>query len=63
MKQYKRKKELKALKKQNNMFYSIANKSGSRREIKKIKKIWENYSKKSCNSSGDSSSDKFNSDS
>ena len=33
------KKELKALKKQNKILYSISNKYGSRREIKKIKKI------------------------
>ena len=33
------KKELKALKKQNKIMYSISNKYGSRREIKKIKKI------------------------
>ena len=32
------KKELKALKKQNKILYSISNKYGSRREIKKIRK-------------------------
>ena len=32
------KKELKALKKQNKIMYSISNKYGSRREIKKIRK-------------------------
>ena len=37
----KRKKEMKYIKKQNNMIYSIANTSGSRRETKKIKNIWE----------------------
>ena len=44
-------KDLKATKKQNNMLYSIANKSGSRREIKKFKKIREEDSKKTSISS------------
>ena len=35
------KEELKALKKQNKIIYSIAKKSGSRREINKINKIRE----------------------
>ena len=47
VKQYKKsgnkwKKELKALKKQDTMIYSIANKPGSRHEIKNINKIQEN---------------------
>ena len=37
---------MKALKKQNKMLYIIAKKSGSRRELKKIKKIKANASKK-----------------
>ena len=45
------KKEMKSLKKQNNILYSIANKSGSRREIKKFKKIREEDSKKTSISS------------
>ena len=49
----KRKKELKALNKQNKMIYGIAKKSGSRREIKKIKKIRAKASKKSSDSSSD----------
>ena len=56
-------KELKDLKKQNKTLFSIANKSGSRRELKKIKKIRAKASKKRCNSSSDSSSDESNSDS
>ena len=47
------KKDLKALKKHNNMLYSITNKSGSRREIKKTNKIRANASKKSSDSSSD----------
>ena len=43
MKQYNKsenwKKEMKALKKQNKMIYIISNKSGLRREIKRINKI------------------------
>ena len=47
MKQYnksesKRKKDLKALKKQNKMIFSISKKSGLRREINNIKKSREN---------------------
>ena len=48
------KKGLKYLKKQNKMLYSIAKKSSSRREIKKI---WGKASKKGCHYSSDSSSD------
>ena len=51
----KRKKEMKYIKKQNNMIYSIANTSGSRRETKKIKKIREKATKKGSNSSSDDS--------
>ena len=39
------KKDLKALKNQNNIIYSISKKSGLRREIKKTKKIREKASK------------------
>ena len=61
MKQYhksekKWKKELKSIKKQNKMLFSTAKKSGSHREIKKIKKIRE-ASHKRCDSSRDSYSD------
>ena len=57
LKQYKRsenkrKKELKSLKKQNKILYSITKKSGSHREIKKIR---EKDSKKTINSSSDDS--------
>ena len=51
------KKELKALKKQNKMLYSIAKKSGSRREIQKIKKMKEESSKDAYSSSEDWGSD------
>ena len=51
----KRKKELKALKKQNNMLFSIANKSGSRRDIKKIR---DKSSKRRRNNNSDYYSDK-----
>ena len=44
------------------MLYSIANKSGLRREIKNIKNIWGKYSKKGRDSSSDSSSDNSDSD-
>ena len=58
VKQYKKsenkwKKGLKALKKQNKMLYSIANKSDLRCEIKKIKKIRGKASKKGSDSSSD----------
>ena len=58
VKQYKNsenkwKKELKALKNQSKMLYSIAKKFGSRRDIKKTKKIREKSSKKSSDSSSD----------
>ena len=49
------KKELKALKKQNNMLFSIANKSGSRRDIKKIR---DKSSKRRRNNNSDYYSDK-----
>ena len=39
------------------MLYIIAKKSGSRREIKKAKKIRENASKKDCHSSRNYSSE------
>ena len=60
VKQYKKsenkwKKELKDLKKQNKMLYSIANKSCLRREIKKIRE--KAYKKSSDSSSDDSDSD------
>ena len=50
VKQYKRskskwKKELKVLKKQKKMLFSISKKPGSPHEIKKIKKIWAKASK------------------
>ena len=47
----KQKKELKSLKKQNNILYSISKKSGSRREIKNINNIRAKYSKKTSVSS------------
>ena len=45
------------------MLYRTAKEYGSRREIKKTKKIQEKYSKKGHNSSSDSSSDDLDSDS
>ena len=68
VKQYKNyeskwKKEFKALKKQDKMLFRIANKPGSRRELKKIKNIRAKYSKKCCDYSSDSSSDESDSDS
>ena len=51
----KRKKDIKALKKKNNMIYSIANKSGLRREINNIKKIRAKVSKKVSKSPSDDS--------
>ena len=60
VKQYKNyekmEKDLKALKKQDKMLFSIANNSGSRREPKNIKNIRAKYSKKRCTSSSNSSS-------
>ena len=53
----KRKKDLKATNKQNKMLYSIANKSGSRYEIKNINKIRSKASNERRNASSDSSSD------
>ena len=47
------KKELKAFKKQNNMIYSIARKSGVRRDIKNINKIRSKASKRISISSRD----------
>ena len=47
------KKELKSLKKQNNMLYSIAKKLGSRREIQEINKIRKESSKETYSSSED----------
>ena len=47
------KKDLKSLKNQNKMLYSISKKSGLRREIKKIKKIREKASKKTSISSSE----------
>ena len=58
-----RKKELKALKKQNKMLYIIAKNFGLRYKLKKIKKIKNKDSKKHCDSSSDYSSDQFYSDS
>ena len=49
------KKEMSAIKKQNKILYSITKKSGSRREIKKIKNIRKKASKKSRESSSDDS--------
>ena len=68
VKQYKKskiklKKELKDIKKLKNVLFSIAKKSGSRRDIKKIKKIDAKSSRKRCNSSSDSSSDELDSNS
>ena len=59
----KRKKYLKALKKQKKILFRIANNSGSRRELKNTKNIREKSSKKRCNYSSDSSSDKLDSNS
>ena len=53
----KQKKDMKSLKKQNNILYSIAKKSGSRREIHKTKKIRGKYSKETYSSSEDWDSD------
>ena len=47
------KKDMKYLRKQNNMIYSIANKYGSRRDIKKINNIRIKASKKNSDSSSD----------
>ena len=56
-KKYKSKwnKEVKALKNQKRMLFSISNKSGSCRELNNIKNIRAKYSKKRCNSSSDNS--------
>ena len=54
--EHKWKKELKYLKKQNKILYSIAKKSGSRHELKKIKNIKANASKKCSNYSSKYSS-------
>ena len=54
---------MKSLNNQNKIIYSIANKSGLRREIKNIKKIRERDSKKGCKYSSDSTSDDLDSDS
>ena len=67
VKQYKKsenkwKKELKYLKKQNKILYSIANNSVSRCEIKKIKKIKVKASKKRRYDSSDYSRDESYSD-
>ena len=56
-------KEIKYTKKQNKMLYIIDKKSGSRREIKKIKKIQAKSSKKGVHSSSNDFSDKSDSDS
>ena len=61
VKQYKKSKnkwknDMKALNKQNKILYSIAKKSGSRRELKNIKNINAKYSKKRCDSSSKYSS-------
>ena len=68
VKQYKKseincKKELKSLKKQNKMLLSISKNSGSRRELKKIKKIRAKASNNCYNSISDSSGEELNSDS
>ena len=57
------KKDLKALKKQNKTIYSISKKSGSRCELKRIKKIKAKASKKRCDSIINYSSDTSYSDS
>ena len=62
MKQYKKsenkgKKELKALRKQNNVLYSVFKKSILCRELKKIKKIRAKSSNNRYDYSSDSSSD------
>ena len=54
------KKELKALKNQNKMLFIIAKKSGSRRELKNIKKIKAKaYKKCRCSSRNSSRSDSY----
>ena len=68
VKQYKRSKskrktEIKSLKKQNKILYIITNKSGSRREIKNIKKIRAKDSKKRRDDRINSSSDNSDSNS
>ena len=66
MKQWKKsenkwKKDLKAIKKQNNIIYSIAKNNGSRREIKKIQKTKAKAYNKRRYYSSDSFSDKSDS--
>ena len=60
---HKGKKYLKATKKKNKMLYIIANNSGLRRELKKIKKIKAKASKKCSNSRINSSSNESGYDS
>ena len=59
----KRKKELKDLKNQNKMLYSIAKKTGLRREINKIKKIKAKSCKKRRNDKINSSRNEYDYDS
>ena len=68
VKQYKKseikwKKELKARKKKNKILFRIANKFGSHRELKNIKKIGPKSAKKRHDDRSDSSSDELDSDS
>ena len=56
---HKWKKELKDLKKQSKILYSITKKFGSRHELKKIKNIKAKVSKKRYDSRSDSSSDEY----
>ena len=57
------KKDLKALKNQNNMLFSITKKSRSRFELKNINNVREKASKKRCDSISNYSSDELDSDS
>ena len=57
------KKELKDLKNQNNMLFSITKKSRSRFELKNINNVREKASKKRCDSISNYSSDELDSDS
>ena len=57
------KEELKALSKQNKMLYSISKKSGSRCELKNIKKIKDKFSKKHYNSGSNYSTNEYYSES
>ena len=61
--EHKWRKYLKSLKKQNKMLYSISKKSGSRREMKNIKKIRVKASKKRGDSSSNYCSNKYYSNS